>query len=495
MCTGPPLGRTRLFTALLALFGIGALAFPLVNRLVPGLLIGVAGLLSAGGTIQSHVAYTFSAINQGSVFAGICLLILAAIVRLALSQRIGFFTCPAGRFLVILLVVRVVLSLAAVYHFPYVPAADDLEYYNLAQQITRGETLHQSDGQPTAYRSVGYPFTLSRLFPIFGANPRAGQIWNVILLAGILVLTYFTARTLMGEKTARLASLLLTLTPSQYLYAIPLLSDLQFTLLLLGLLYLMGRRSSLAGNLLMGICYGAAVMTRGVILLFPLMMIVYWRMKDWSWKPILTNLAVMGMVAELMFFPWQIRNYRLFGEPITTNTTSGYQFWMGNNPRATGFYLTSDQFIPPADQTLLKELNEVQADRYCYIQGVQYIFRHPLKTVARWPRKILFLLGRDSKAMPWAFQGVWETLNPASLMAMIIITEAFYTVLFIVFLASLVFRIKQEGFSPRLYLLTSPVIYVVVIHTLSVSEGRYHLPLVPVFAILAASAFHEKETL
>lgn len=69
-------------------------------------------------------------------------------------------------------------------------------------------------------------------------------------------------------------------------------------------------------------------------------------------------------------------------------------------------------------------------------------------------------------------------------MGMVIITETFFAVLGLSFLIALFFLVRGEGISPRVWLLCGTILYFIAIYMLFIAEGRYHLPLIPIFAII-----------
>jgi hypothetical protein len=53
------------------------------------------------------------------------------------------------------------------------------------------------------------------------------------------------------------------------------------------------------------------------------------------WKAA-SNLILAGLVVVACLTPWTVRNYRVHGKFIFIKDSMGKEFWMGNNPHATG---------------------------------------------------------------------------------------------------------------------------------------------------------------
>jgi len=70
-------------------------------------------------------------------------------------------------------------------------------------------------------------------------------------------------------------------------------------------------------------------------------------------------------------------------------------------------------------------------------------------------------------------------------MAMIVLTEGYYYSLGITFLISLFLLLKREKLSPRTCLIVGTILYFTLIYLPFIAEGRFHMPLIPLFAIVA----------
>jgi len=227
-----------------------------------------------------------------------------------------------------------------------------------------------------------------------------------------------------------------------------------------------------------------AVMTRATVLLFPLVAFVYWILKDKRLKPALIHIIIVGIICELVLLPWQIRNYREFGGFTIATTNGGIHFWMGNNPRASGGFIPGDFYISKGNESIMRNMTEIEKDRYAYKQGLSYLLAHPLKTITLWPKKLLYLFSKESRSVTWPFEATYRQVNPTILMSMVIITEMFFAALGLSFLIALLFLIRNERISPRVWLLCGTILYFMGIYMLYIAEGRYHLPLIPIFAII-----------
>ncbi len=88
-------------------------------------------------------------------------------------------------------------------------------------------------------------------------------------------------------------------------------------------------------------------------------------------KPLL-----LGFAGLLVLLPWSLHNYQVHSTVSVTGTNGGMNFWIGNNPQATGEYTFPTQI----DRELVLQTanwDERVRDRFFYQQGMDYIHSQP----------------------------------------------------------------------------------------------------------------------
>lgn len=442
---------------------------------------------------SSNTAAVVNGISPGMIMAAFTLLLLSGVFYF--SARSSWFARLRSReFLAGLIAVQMILGVICMAAIPTtVVIGDEAWYFQQSERLAQGlnpvwnhGTGTPEHGEYTAFWSIGYPVYLSLFFRLFGAYLPVAQFANLLLLPGIALLFYLLARKVVGELRARQATLVVALLPSA-LFTIPVvISELLFTLLLLGLLYLALQKTSRANTVMMGLAFGAALATRPTILFLPIIIALYRFKREGRWKPALTQLLVVLALGEIVILPWQVRNYLAFNEFIAFDTHGGWNFWDGNNPLQDG----ADVTFPKAPWEVHYMKDEAQRDKFMMRLGVKYILDHPWRTLAIWPAKLLTLYSRDSKMLAWSVKATGHLIAPTVLSWLFLVTDGYYLAVMLAFMLALL-RLKiPSHLGKDVWLLLGTVIYSTCIYLPFVTDSRYHsgwMPLIILITILGLS--------
>lgn len=340
--------------------------------------------------------------------------------------------------LIAILVLAVSLRLVAalVIGDAHVPWAYEYEAIagNVAENGTYAYSFYNlTEPRPTSFQPPIYPLFLAftiAVDPDGRLALRAVQIAASVLSVWLLYRVVLT--TGRGATEALLAAAMMAVYPPLVGYAV--LSSpvtLETLFLLSGLLFLLEarKRTSNRHALAAGVGFALAGLTRSPWLLtVPITMAwlaIYSRVQGWRrFRPAI----YLGVVALLILAPWAFRNAQVHGVWSVAGTNGGLNFWIGNNPEATGEYLH-----PTAvDRELAlrtAQWPEFERDRFFYRRGLEYIRSNPGEWSALATRKLrYFLLFRPSmgntyaqSALPIdlarrAYQASWLLLLPLAVL-------------------------------------------------------------------------------
>lgn len=374
-------------------------------------------------------------------------------------------------------------SLAAGHGFRWYAPPDQaliIEQLKRVATVDVGQITPITDpmGVETSFRAPLYPAFLAIIYAV---NGLAGRFFAVrviqALLGGLLApLTYSAARRLGGSSSTSLAAaVIVSVWPMLVVLPLALATENLFILLITaGFLWLI--RATAAGRdqdfALAGAAFGLAVLTRSVIVGFPVLASV------WIWHRGQRRGAVLlvGLVA-LLALPWSVRNSLLHGRPTFIETSLGYNLYLGYYPGNDGTF----RFGPSLDLVTISD--DAVRDQVGRERALAFIEQDPGSVPQLMVAKLGHLWGLEDRAFIYFYsQGVLGSLPPWAVLA--IYVALVLPLVIVLPPAVLGLTLVRGGAAWRLagWLLT----WYVGIHMLIMAEERFHLALVPIVAALAA---------
>lgn len=224
---------------------------------------------------------------------------------------------------------------------------DPTLYALFADTIADGHGYIRPTGEKTAYYPVGYPATIAGLKKagdIFGWDR---SIFSIKMMNGMfgaltVLLVYLLASRIFDRRTGLAAAALLAVFPSQIYYTGTVLSEPLFTLMWIGaltvLLWKPWSRDGMPWYQLLGagLLLSYATMTRGITLMFPLVLLGVWLVNLRSKKRALVQTLIVCAGIAVLIVPWSIRNTLAFGQITGPSTNVGNDLCIGNYLGAEG---------------------------------------------------------------------------------------------------------------------------------------------------------------
>ncbi|MEW6756041.1 MAG: hypothetical protein AB1505_34440, partial [Candidatus Latescibacterota bacterium] len=238
-------------------------------------------------------------------------------------------------------------------------APEAWEYGRLADALLQGRGW--SFAQPFGgvhqwWMPPVYPLLLAGLGWLLGAyRYLALELLQAVLSAATVALLRLLGRRLLGGPAAWAALVLAAVYPPltvKVAYVDPV--TLEAFLLVLGVLLVV--RTVDAGGLVSGdavrppapaptpggairsaaaagVVLGLGVLTRPVYLACVAGLVGAWLLFHPGHR---AAAGLMLACVLLTVLPWTLRNWRVHGQPVLVSTNGGFNFWIGNNPLATG---------------------------------------------------------------------------------------------------------------------------------------------------------------
>jgi 4-amino-4-deoxy-L-arabinose transferase-like glycosyltransferase len=388
------------------------------------------------------------------------------------------------------------------------PLIEDEQDYNiLASNLVR---YHEYAFEPrvlTSLRPPLYPAMVAVVYGLFGIeNFQAVRLLQAALSLLNVVVIYSMGRSLFSHRIGLWASGLYCFYPSLLGYNNLLLTEVLFTLLLCVFCALAIRalqKNSLPSLLAAALVLGLTALTRSVVWLFPpvfaLFLLLAFR-GGW-WRRLVAAGAFVAAFAATVA-PWAIRNTRVQQTFVVIDVMGGRNLMMGNY-QYTPLYRSWATIGLGGEQSWIHEVlassspeergTQGKVDKLAMRQGLRFMAAHPGLTAQRALVKFFDFWGLERELVAGGERGVFGTVPGLTLLLLTLVVCGSYafTLFAGVFGATLA---PPTDLRPHLFLLLL-IAFVCGLHTLAFGHSRYHLPLMPLVLLYAASAVVHRHTL
>jgi 4-amino-4-deoxy-L-arabinose transferase-like glycosyltransferase len=375
---------------------------------------------------------------------------------------------------------------------PAQPVSDFAWYDKVARNLATGIGYALSEGKPTAYRPPAYPLFLAGIYRLINDSLLAGRLGNALLGAAAVLLTYELARRNFSHREAVWGAALVAFTPSLILYSgLHASENLAIAAILATMLCVqIGVDQNHRGWLIVsGLLLGVASLTRGSLLLLPFAWLVWLIFRGATFRRQLTIMVWLAVGLVIPLLPWITRNAVTFGYFIPLSTNDGINLLISFNPLSEGHFIPGDQ-IPG-----LSNLREQNLDEYSYSQAtrnmaIEFIRNEPLRSLELAPLKVFHLYRDDVSGVRWSNSNPNKPIPARVILLLIMLAQGYYVLLMLLAFAALYSYRKLPRNGGWIFILT-PILYLTLVHMVFFGGDRFHLPLLPFFAIF--SGFQAKK--
>ena len=376
---------------------------------------------------------------------------------------------------------------------------DARSYWEWSDRLVAGDWV----GKDVFYQAPLYPYLLGGLKLVFGADLWAIKVVQIALgsvacaFVYLAALLWFTGSPHRRAIAIASAAMLAIYPPVIFYDAIIQKANLGLVLTAL-LLWLLARACAMPGlwrSAAVGIVLGLLMLTREEsILLVPVLAIVLAiRGRTLASRHgMLIAPAALLLGAAVTLAPVGIRNHHVGGRFVLTTSQAGPNFYIGNNPNATGMYapLRPGRSNTPferrdafelAEQALGRTLTPSEVDAYWRGRAFDFITGDPIKWLRLIGRKALLLV--NAFEIPDAESQEFAARSSSLLRGLG--TTWHFGVLVPLAGAGLVLTWSQRRTLWPLYLVILTTAGAVVLFYVF---GRYRSPLIPMLMPFAAAA-------
>lgn len=359
--------------------------------------------------------------------------------------------------------------------------ADMAQYHERAQRLAATGTLW-----PDALRGPGYPAVLALAYRLAGDSLWTARMVNAAIGGALVLLTGVLARAAGAGARAWIAAAIVACYPALVLSSVYVMPEGVYALWLVMALMLVRHRSALFA-VAAGVVAGVAMLTRSVGLALVAAPVAMWARAvsagEASWTTALSRVAVFGGAAAVVLLPWLAFTTRVAGGPLL-DATSGYNLLAGHNPRATGRLELGDEAWL-RDTYIAGASSVADGNRRAIAAGLSWAAANPRAWLRLAAVKLGYLFGLEGREHAWVYGHAYFGARSATTVTL------WGWLLMLSFPALCVAAAIGVVRAPRpapaaLVAISAVVAATAALHVLSFGESRFHLPLVPLLAVVAS---------
>jgi hypothetical protein len=187
--------------------------------------------------------------------------------------------------------------------------------------------------------------------------------------------------------------------------------------------------------------------------------------------------ALASIVAIGIATPWMIRNHQELGASVL-NTNGGFNLYLGNNPAATGYFVSISETPHGSTWDVLRKEGEVQASETLRRDAIDWIKNNPSKfLVLAFKKAVLFWT-------PPVHEGKGQVSNVERVIRMLWLIQ--FTLITFGAIAALSVPSLRTRYTTVLWVAIASY---TAVHMLFYVIFRYREPIMPFVCVMAALAF------
>jgi hypothetical protein len=235
-----------------------------------------------------------------------------------------------------------------------------------------------------------------------------------------------------------------------------------------------------------GVVLSAATMTRGITLIFPLLLLAIWLFYLTSKKRALMQTAVMFAGIAVLIVPWSIRNTLAFDQLTGPSTNLGDDLCIGNFNGADGRFTLMGKCFEGVEGMSPQEV-ELHRNREGAKIAIQDVIEHPLRMPGLVANKAWWLLFKDDDGI-WAAESYGNDpfiKEPLKGILVFSANAVYYATGILVILGAAAFGLARD--IRRAFVLFS-MLYIIAVPLAFFGDPRFHFPAIPLAIIIAAAS-------
>jgi 4-amino-4-deoxy-L-arabinose transferase-like glycosyltransferase len=295
---------------------------------------------------------------------------------------------------------------------------DSIRYLTLADNVLSGVGF-MYDGIFESFRLPGYPafFMILRLLDL---PLIVGSIIQIVIASCFAVWAVWFVRTRLqlSERASLAAGFFVALEPVQAYYSVILLPDViyaAFFLTVFTLAILWMERGGLQYAVFIGIAIGVANYVRPAMLYLPFVLTLtfvgYKMIRRERIMPALQASAIIFAITFLCMFPWNMRNYALFGHFKSSSTTEQNIYFY--NAAAIEASVRGVPYATVKKEFVERTIQEAPSPHISTFENSEYYKERAIERIAAHPFVFakLYILGATAFWTSGNYQYIFKNLS------------------------------------------------------------------------------------
>ena len=396
--------------------------------------------------------------------------------------------------LVVGLIARVVfcIQFSKTLYYRY-PILDAKIYDEVARNVSSGKLIQDK----AFFMGPLYPYSLGGIYAIFGHTNLVPRIVQMLLGLGCCILLFFIGRSLFSPMVGLCASAIYAIYKPVLFYEQIILSETFmafFIVLFFFLLIQICKKRNYGWWIVSGLVFGFVALLRGNVILFIPVLFIWFIINGYE-KSKSPNTIFRNSIWKIILFcagflisvlPATIHNYLAEKDFVLITSNAGFNLFIGNNERASGFFYLPPQFnweqdpngTRTAERALGKSfLKSSEVSRFWGEKAYKFIRENPttfIKLLA-----IKFYLFWGAFEIPQIYN-IYET---RAFIPILKFPLANYTVIApLAFLGLIISLFKSD--KKRILLVLFVITYILSLMPFFIT-ARFRIPIIPVLCLFA----------
>jgi hypothetical protein len=363
------------------------------------------------------------------------------------------------------------------------PNNDDVKFIRSAWILAEtGKYVYHRPANETVFMMPGLPYTLAFFVKIFGkfGGITAFRIFQTVIQTSSLMLVFFIGRKIFNSKVGLIALILNAFYAAEIWVSNLIITETIFKFFVLCLVYFSIyaiENKKTRYYIMGGIAWGFATLFRPTITTFPIIILIMWILRKYTFKDILKYTLVVSLIFCLILSPWWIRNYRIFNRFIPLTLATG-------NPMLQGTYINYDQSTRDKDALDYSQFNYSSSNTEIENNEIEMaISKYRLKNlVPKQPLRFLlwYTLGKAAHQISWPMY--WVEILGINL----VLAGVYHYILLIFGAMGISAFYKNNARNTMGNIIFATIIYFIAAYLPFYAFSRYFYPAMPFVIIFAA---------